>query len=88
MFFLLLHSLALLTLSFLAARSLWLGLADRLLAVAALVWANIVVTCLVLSCAHGLGDRGWFFRIAIADAGELAGLMDDAAYKAYLATLE
>ena len=65
MFFLLLHSLALLTLSFLAARSLWLGLADRLLAVAALVWANIVVTCLVLSCAHGLGDRGWFFRLSL-----------------------
>ena len=33
-------------------------------------------------------DRGWFFRMAISDAGELAGLMDDAAYKAYLATLE
>ena len=33
-------------------------------------------------------DRGWFFRMAISDAGELSGLMDDAAYKAYLATLE
>jgi glycine cleavage system H protein len=32
-------------------------------------------------------DRGWFFRIAIRDAGELAELMDDAAYQAYLATL-
>jgi glycine cleavage system H protein len=33
-------------------------------------------------------DRGWFFRMAIKDAGELAALMDDAAYQAYLATLE
>ena len=32
--------------------------------------------------------RGWFFRIAIKDAGQLAGLMDDGAYQAYLATLE
>ena len=28
------------------------------------------------------GD-GWFFRLTIADAGELAGLMDEAAYKAF-----
>ena len=30
---------------------------------------------------------GWIARIRIADAGELDGLMDEAAYKAYLAGL-
>lgn len=33
------------------------------------------------------GD-GWFFKIKIADAGELADMMDDAAYKVYLAGLD
>ncbi len=32
------------------------------------------------------GD-GWLFRIAIADATELESLMDDTAYKAYIAEL-
>ncbi len=32
--------------------------------------------------------KGWFFRIVIKDAGDLAELMDDAAYQAYLKTLE
>ncbi|GIX10009.1 glycine cleavage system protein GcvH [Elioraea sp.] len=32
-------------------------------------------------------DQGWFFRIEPADPGELAGLMDEAAYAAYLETL-
>jgi glycine cleavage system H protein len=32
------------------------------------------------------GD-GWFFRMTIGDASELEGLMDDAAYKAFVATL-
>lgn len=30
---------------------------------------------------------GWLFRLALADAGELAGLMDRAAYEAYVAGL-
>lgn len=30
---------------------------------------------------------GWFFKLALADAGELAGLMDRAAYDALIATL-
>ncbi len=30
---------------------------------------------------------GWFFKIKLADAGELAGLMDEAAYQAFLKTL-
>ena len=29
--------------------------------------------------------RGWLFRIRIADPGEIAGLMDEAAYAAFLA---
>jgi glycine cleavage system H protein len=31
---------------------------------------------------------GWFFKIKIGDAGELDGLMDEAAYKAFTASLE
>jgi len=31
--------------------------------------------------------EGWFFKLKLADTGELAGLMDEAAYKAYIATL-
>ncbi len=30
---------------------------------------------------------GWFIRLLVADKGELAGLMDEAAYKAFLETL-
>ena len=32
------------------------------------------------------GD-GWFFKLTIADAGELDGLMDEAGYKAFCDTL-
>ncbi len=28
-------------------------------------------------------DKGWFFKIALSDPGELAGLMDAAAYKKF-----
>jgi glycine cleavage system H protein len=31
--------------------------------------------------------KGWFIRIRVADAGELADLMDQAAYEAYVASL-
>lgn len=31
--------------------------------------------------------EGWFFKLTIADAGELDGLMDEAAYKAFCDTL-
>ena len=34
------------------------------------------------------GGKGWFFRLKIANAGELGSLMDEAAYQAYLQTLE
>lgn len=32
-----------------------------------------------------LGE-GWFFRLELSDPGELSALMDEAAYKAYIAT--
>ncbi len=32
-------------------------------------------------------DAGWFFKLAIADAGELEGLMDADAYKAFCESL-
>jgi len=31
--------------------------------------------------------KGWFFKVKIADPSELDGLMDEAAYKAFLDTL-
>ena len=30
--------------------------------------------------------RGWLFRLKLADAGELTGLMDESAYADYLKT--
>ncbi len=39
---------------------------------------------LVNSAAEG---EGWFFRLQLADAGELAGLMDADAYRAFVAGL-
>ncbi len=32
-------------------------------------------------------DGGWFFRMTVADASELDGLMDEAAYRAFVADL-
>jgi glycine cleavage system H protein len=32
------------------------------------------------------GD-GWFFRLTLSDPGQLSGLMDEAAYKAFVETL-
>ena len=31
---------------------------------------------------------GWFFRLRLSDAGEVDGLMDEAAYKAYIEELD
>jgi glycine cleavage system H protein len=31
---------------------------------------------------------GWFFKLTIADAGELDGLMDEAAYREFVASLD
>ncbi len=33
-------------------------------------------------------DKGWFFKVKLADAAELSKLMDRAAYDAYLKTLD
>ena len=32
-------------------------------------------------------NSGWFFKLTLADKGELDGLMDEAAYKDFVATL-
>ena len=32
-------------------------------------------------------DGGWFFKMTIADASQLEGLMDEAAYKAFVDSL-
>lgn len=32
-------------------------------------------------------DEGWFFKLRLADASELSGLMDEAAYKEFVAGL-
>ena len=32
-------------------------------------------------------EDGWFFKLTLSDEGELAGLMDDAAYKAFVDSL-
>ena len=40
---------------------------------------------LVNSDAEG---EGWFYRLTITDAGELDGLMDEAAYKEFVAGLD
>lgn len=37
--------------------------------------------------ADALGN-GWFFKMKIADAGQLDGLMDQAAYESYIAELD
>jgi glycine cleavage system H protein len=31
--------------------------------------------------------RGWFFKMRVADSGELGGLMDEAGYKEFVAGL-
>lgn len=36
----------------------------------------------------GAEGEGWFFRLTIADPAELDGLMDEAAYKDYVAGLD
>lgn len=59
---LLAHFLLLSWLSFAAARRLAPGLIDRIIATAMLLWGNIVVTSLALSCFGKLGEIDWFFR--------------------------
>jgi len=59
------HSLLLIWASIGAARKLAALTADRLLAAALLAWGNIVVTSLVLSCAHKLGEPKLFFGTSL-----------------------
>ena len=62
MYLFLLHCLILLGASLGAARHLVARTVDRFLATAQLGWGNIVVTCLLLSVLHRLGEADWFFR--------------------------
>lgn len=39
------------------------------------------------SVNSGAEGEGWFFRLKLADPSELDGLMDEAAYKAFLETI-
>lgn len=61
----LLHCLLLLWISIGAARQLHTLVSDRLLTAALLAWGNIVLTCLLLSLGHKLGDPGWFLGASI-----------------------
>ncbi|MBI2813943.1 MAG: glycosyltransferase family 39 protein [Opitutae bacterium] len=63
------HTFVLLLASFGAARSLLRGGAERLLAMGLVAWGNLVVTSLLLSCLHRLGDPAWFFRTSLGLAG-------------------
>jgi len=63
------HTLVLLLASFGAAWSLLRGGLERLLAMGLLAWGNLVVTSLLLSCLHQLGDPAWFFRTSLGLAG-------------------
>ncbi len=65
MYLFLLHSLLLLGASFGAARHLTARTVDRFLATALLSWGNLVVTSLLLSSLHRLGEAGWFFRSSL-----------------------
>jgi 4-amino-4-deoxy-L-arabinose transferase-like glycosyltransferase len=59
------HSVILLAISWLAAGRLHRLVMDRLLATTLLVWGNIVVTSLLLSGLHRLGEPAWFFRTSL-----------------------
>ena len=59
------HCLLLIWASLGAARKLAARASDRLLASALLAWVNIVVTSLVLSCLHHLGEPAWFFATSL-----------------------
>jgi len=69
MYLFLTHCLILLGSSYGTTRHLLARGVDRWLGTALLTWGNIVVTCLLLSCVHRLGDPGWFFRVSILLTG-------------------
>jgi len=59
------HTALLLCASYAAARHVVHGLVGRILAATLFVWANIVVTSLLLSGLHHLGSSAWFFRTSL-----------------------
>jgi len=59
------HCLLLIWASLGAARILAARTSDRLLAAALLAWGNIVVTSLVLSCLHRLGEPTWYLGVSL-----------------------
>lgn len=59
------HSVFLIGASAAAAARLVSTLSDRLIATVVLAWTNIVLTCLLLSSLHRLGDSGWFLRSSL-----------------------
>lgn len=63
------HSLVLLWMSLGAARRLTPRLADQVLAAALLGWGNLVVTGLLLSLAHRLGDPRWYLGLSLLLGG-------------------
>lgn len=59
------HSVFLIGASAAAAARLVSALSDRIVATFILTWTNIVVTGLLLSSVHRLGDSAWFLRLSL-----------------------
>lgn len=59
------HTAILLWASFGTARQLARPVAERILATTLLAWGNVVVTSLLLSGLHRLGEPLWFFRVSL-----------------------
>ena len=60
------HTVVLVLASYAAAHRLIRAEVERLLAAALLAWGNLVVTSLLLSGLHHLGEPAWFFRTSLA----------------------
>ena len=60
------HMVVLVWASYAAAHRLIRAEVERLLAAALLAWGNLVVTSLLLSGLHHLGEPAWFFRTSLA----------------------
>src|SRR4051812_30122810 len=68
------HCLGLTWISVGTARRLAAHPADQLLALALLVWGNLVVTRLVLVATDRLGEPGWILGVSLALALPLRGM--------------
>jgi len=62
----LIHCVMLAWTTVVATRQLCARAVDRLLAAALLAWANIVVSCLLLSALQRLGEPAWFLGVSTA----------------------